>query len=150
MKNKIQAYWHDFCEKTEISEKPAYAAWSFGNSKEMADALSELVKLKIKTATTSIYEPEEELPEIGEYNIILNVSGDEVDAIIEFKNGDYAAFEIKLSDGSIQDALDSLSTFYKHVAKKPAFMCVIVGHLDATLQEPKTGIYIVPITALRA
>lgn len=78
-----------------------------------------------------------------------NVSGDEVDAIVEFKDGEYAAFEIKLSDGSIQDAIKSLKRFYENVQKKPAYMCIIVGHLDTVMRDPETGIYIVPITSLK-
>ena len=39
------------------------------------------------------------------YHFRDNVSGDEVDAIVEFKDGEYAAFEIKLSDGSIRTLL---------------------------------------------
>ena len=83
------------------------------------------------------------------YHFRDNTSGDEVDAIIEFKDGDYAAFEIKLSGGSIQDALVSLSTFYNHVKKKPVFMCVIVGYCEAVMQDPKTGTFIVPVTSLK-
>lgn len=83
------------------------------------------------------------------YHFRDNASGDEVDAVIEFKDGDYAAFEIKLSDGSIQDAISSLSTFQRSVEKKPAYMCVIVGHLDTVMRDPETGIYIVPITSLK-
>ena len=83
------------------------------------------------------------------YHFRDNVSGDEVDAIIEFKDGEYAAFEIKLSDGSIQDAIDSLSKFYENVEKKPIYMCVIVGHLEAAMRDPKTGVFIVPLTSLR-
>lgn len=78
-----------------------------------------------------------------------NVSGDEVDAIVEFKDGQYAAFEIKLSDGDIEQGIKSLRTFYDNVKKKPAYMCVIVGHLEAVMKDPETGIYIVPITSLR-
>ena len=33
--------------------------------------------------------------------------------------------------------------------KKPKFMCVIVGFTDVIAQDPETGIYIVPITALK-
>ena len=33
--------------------------------------------------------------------------------------------------------------------KKPKFMCVIVGYTDVIAKDPETGIYIVPITALR-
>ena len=83
------------------------------------------------------------------YHFRDNASGDEVDAIVEFEDGDYAAFEIKLSDGSIKEAIDSLSKFYENVSKKPAYMCVIVGHLESVMRDPKTGIYIVPITSLR-
>ena len=83
------------------------------------------------------------------YHFRDNVSGDEVDAIVEFKDGEYAAFEIKLSDGSIQDAIESLSRFYENVEKKPAYMCVIIGHLESAMKDPKTGIYIVPFTSLK-
>lgn len=83
------------------------------------------------------------------YHFRDNVSGDEVDAIIEFKDGRYAAFEIKLSNGSIGEAVDSLQTFYKHAEKKPAFMCVIVGHLETVMCDPATGIFITPVTSLR-
>ena len=83
------------------------------------------------------------------YHFRDNASGDEVDAIIEFKDGSYAAFEIKLSDGSIQEAIKSLQTFYKHVDKKPVFMCVIVGHLETVMRDPASGIFITPLTSLR-
>lgn len=83
------------------------------------------------------------------YHFRDNVSGDEVDAIVEFKDGEYAAFEIKLSDGSIRDAIQSLSKFYAHVEKKPTYMCVIIGHLDTVMRDPETGIFIVPLTSLR-
>lgn len=83
------------------------------------------------------------------YHFRDNASGDEVDAIVEFKDGEYAAFEIKLSDGSIQDGIDSLSRFYENVEKKPAYMCVIIGHLESVMRDPDTGIYIVPFTSLK-
>ena len=83
------------------------------------------------------------------YHFRDNSSGDEVDAIVEFKDGQYAAFEIKLSDGSIQEAIESLSRFYKNVGRKPSYMCVIVGHLDTVMHDKKTGIFIVPATSLK-
>lgn len=83
------------------------------------------------------------------YHFRDNSSGDEVDAIVEFKDGDYAAFEIKLSDGSIQDGIESLSRFYENVEKKPVYMCVIIGHLESVMKDPETGIYIVPFTSLK-
>ncbi|MBQ9327398.1 MAG: ATP-binding protein [Solobacterium sp.] len=83
------------------------------------------------------------------YHFRDNASGDEVDAIIEFKDGEYAAFEIKLSDGSIEDAIQSLSKFCEHVEKKPVYMCVVIGHLDTVMRDPNTGVFIVPLTSLK-
>jgi len=83
------------------------------------------------------------------YHFRDTTSGDEVDAILEFRDGSYGAVEIKLSDGSIEDAKKSLMTFYKNVSKKPEFMCIIVGHYEAVIQDKETGIYIIPITSLR-
>lgn len=82
------------------------------------------------------------------YHFRDNASGDKVNAIVEFKDGRYAAFEIRLSDGSIQDALSGLSKFYMNVEKKPAYMCVIVGHLSTVMRDPETGLFIVPVTSL--
>lgn len=78
-----------------------------------------------------------------------NVSGDEVDAILEFRDGSYGAVEIKLSNGSIDVAKKSLMKFYDNVSKKPKFMCIIVGHYEAVIKDKETGIYIIPITSLR-
>ena len=83
------------------------------------------------------------------YHFRDNVSGDEVDAILEFKDEEYAAFEIKLSDGSIKDAIKSLRKFYEHVEKKPVYMGVVVGHCDSVMRDPESGVFIVPITSLR-
>lgn len=57
--------------------------------------------------------------------------------------------EIKLTSKGIDDAKKSLTTFYNNVEKKPKFMCIIVGHYEAVIQDPETGIYIVPITSLK-
>ena len=83
------------------------------------------------------------------YHFRDNVSGDEVDAILEFNDGEYAAFEIKLSDGSIQESISSLRRFYDHVQRKPVYMCVVVGHLDTVMRDPESGVFIVPLTSLR-
>ena len=82
------------------------------------------------------------------YHFRDNSSGDEVDAIIEFNDGEYAAFEIKLSDGSIADAKKSLLKFYNNVQRKPKYLCIIVGHLEAVMVDKETGIFIVPFTSL--
>ena len=83
------------------------------------------------------------------YHFRDNISGDEVDSILEFRNGDYAAIEIKLSDGSIDDAKKVYKLFIITLTKKPKFMCIIVGHFEAVMQDKDTGIYIIPITSLK-
>ena len=78
-----------------------------------------------------------------------NVTGLEVDSILEFSDGEYAAVEIKLGMNQFEDAKKSLMNFYNNVDKKPKFMCVIVGYTDIIARDPETGIYVVPITALK-
>lgn len=83
------------------------------------------------------------------YHFRDNASGDEVDAIVELRDGSYGAIEIKLTDKGIEDAKTSLLKFYKNVKTKPKFMCIIVGYYEAIIQDKDTGIYIIPITALK-
>ena len=83
------------------------------------------------------------------YHFRDNVTGLEVDSILEFNDGEYAAVEIKLGYHEVEEAKKSLMNLYNNMTKKPKFMCVIVGFTDIIAKDPETGIYIVPITALR-
>lgn len=83
------------------------------------------------------------------YHFRDNVSGDEVDSILEFRDGEYGAVEIKLTSEGIEDAKKSLITFYNNAKIKPKFMCIIVGHYEAVIKDKDTGIYIIPITSLK-
>jgi hypothetical protein len=78
-----------------------------------------------------------------------NVTGLEVDSILEFNDGEYAAVEIKLGYNQVEEAKKNLISFSNNMVKKPKFMCVIVGYTDIIAKDPETGIYIVPITALK-
>lgn len=73
--------WERYCEKTGVHAD--YEAWAFGGA---PDELAELVLNGIKTATASaypLYEQEQEpLPQVGEYNVILNAK-DEAACIIK-------------------------------------------------------------------
>lgn len=66
-----QEMWERYSQKEDITAD--YEAWSFGDD---ADQLAELVLQGIKTATASaypLYELEgEELPQPGEYSVILD------------------------------------------------------------------------------
>ena len=83
------------------------------------------------------------------YHFRDNTSGLEVDAILEFRDGNFGAIEIKLSENHIEEAKENLIKFYNNVEKKPKFMCIIVGHYEAIVKDPTTGIYIIPITSLK-
>ena len=83
------------------------------------------------------------------YHFRDNVTGLEVDSILEFSDGEYAAVEIKLGYNQVEEAKKNLLKFYDNMIKKPAFMCIIVGKCPAVIKDNETGIYIVPITALK-
>lgn len=83
------------------------------------------------------------------YHFRDNITGLEVDSILEFRDGEYAAVEIKLGFNQVEDAKKSLISFYNNMIKKPKFMCIVVGFTDVIARDPDTGIYIVPVTALK-
>ena len=83
------------------------------------------------------------------YHFRDNVTGLEVDSILEFSNGDYAAIEIKLGYNAIDTAKKDLLKFYDNMITKPKFMCIITGNFTSVVKDKETGIYIVPITALK-
>lgn len=78
-----------------------------------------------------------------------NVTKLEVDSILEFADGEYAAIEIKLGSHQINEAKANLMKYYNLTTKKPKFMAIICGTVSAVVKDPETGIYILPITALK-
>ncbi len=83
------------------------------------------------------------------YHFRDNVTGLEVDSILEFANGDYAAVEIKLGYNKVEEAKKELLKFYDNMVTKPKFMCIITANFSSVVKDSETGIYILPITALR-
>lgn len=73
----------------------------------------------------------------------------EIDSILEFSDGDYAAVEIKLGYNKIEEAKKQLLKFYDNMITKPKFMCIITSNFTSVVKDPETGIYILPISALR-
>lgn len=78
-----------------------------------------------------------------------NVSGLEIDSIVINEEGDYGAIEIKLGSNQIEEAKTNLLKFYEKVDKKPKFMCIICGLWNNVMKDSETGIYIIPINALK-
>ena len=86
-----------------------------------------------------------------------DADGLETDAVIELRDGRWAAFEIKLGDNRFGEAAASLLRLKKKIALNPAaenpepeFMAVLVGAGEYARRDKETGIYIIPITALGA
>lgn len=76
MTPEVRRYWQQFTEQQQLSPnlQPA-EIYSFGNTEQMANELARLVIIGQKTATTSaieLYEPDEHVPQVGDYNVILD------------------------------------------------------------------------------
>jgi len=83
-------------------------------------------------------------------------SGLEADAIIQLADGRWAAFEAKVSEDKVPQAIRSLSRLRKKLVENPkshtnppSFMAVITGNGEYARQAEE-GIYIIPIRALTA
>ncbi|MBQ8799594.1 MAG: ATP-binding protein [Lachnospiraceae bacterium] len=80
-------------------------------------------------------------------------AGKEIDAVVEFKSGDWIAFEIKLGANQIDAAAENLVSIRDSIVEEaggvlPKALCVICGMSNAVYQRPD-GVYVVPITALK-
>lgn len=78
--------------------------------------------------------------------------GNEADAIVEFPDGTWGAFEIKLGANQIDSAAEELLKIKKIMGKEgdrpPALLCVICGMTNMAYQR-QDGVFVVPITALK-
>lgn len=77
----------------------------------------------------------------------------EIDAVIELEDGEWCAFEIKLGVHEIDAAAQNLLSIKAAIAaengKTPKVSCVICGLSRAAYLRPD-GVYVVPLTALKA
>ena len=82
------------------------------------------------------------------YHFHDNNTKEEVDAIVELRDGSYGTIEVKLGVGKIDEASNNLLKFSKSCEIQPKFLCVISGMIDYAYQR-KDGVYVIPITALK-
>ena len=83
--------------------------------------------------------------------------GLEVDAVVEMRDGRWAAFEVKLGESQVESAAASLNRLARKVAANPAarnpkpeFLAVVVGAGEYARFDKELGVYILPITCLGA
>ena len=86
-----------------------------------------------------------------------DADGLEVDAVIELRDGRWAAFEVKLGESEQEEAAASLLRLRKKVAANPAarnpepeFMAILVGKGAYARQRKEDGIYVIPLDTLTA
>lgn len=73
MTPEVRMYWQQFVEQQQLPPnlQPA-EIYSFGNTEQVANELARLVIIGQKTATTSAIELYEHVPQVGDYNVILD------------------------------------------------------------------------------
>ena len=78
--------------------------------------------------------------------------GNKFDAVIEFDDGSYAAFEIKIGANKIDEAANNLVRIKNSMIEKrvnpPKVLCVICG-LSNAIYTRDDGVIVIPITALK-
>ncbi len=78
--------------------------------------------------------------------------GNEADAIVEFPDGTWGAFEIKLGanqvDAASKELLKLKTIMEQEGDNPPKVLCVICGMTNIAYKRPD-GVYVVPITALK-
>lgn len=93
----IQAFWQAYLDSRppETAVPDSYDVWSFGMGAEQAEALGQLVRKGIKTATCGLlweYEAEgESLPQAGDHSLITGGEGEPL-AIIETTEAEIKAY----------------------------------------------------------
>ena len=78
--------------------------------------------------------------------------GNEFDAVVEFEDGEYAAFEIKLGANKIEEAANNLiriSDLIKEKGGKPPKSLVVICGLTNAIYTREDGVIVLPITALK-
>lgn len=117
-KNSTNRMWEEF-KKSNRHAPESYEAWAFGDSKEMADELANLVIEGKKTATASnytIYELENEpLPQVGLHNIILDGDGEAI-AIVETTEVEVVPFdEVTVEHAYLEGEGDRSLSYWRDV-----------------------------------
>ena len=87
----------------------------------------------------------------GELYHYQDYDGDDFDAVIQTPDDGWSAFEIKLDPAQVDEAASSLvriAAKFRH--NPPKSLAVIVGKSGIAYRREEDGVYVLPITALKA
>ena len=86
----------------------------------------------------------------GKFYHYQDYDGNEFDGVIQFRDGAWSAFEVKLGYDQVEDAAAAmLKTAALFKNNPPKSLSVVVGTTGDAYRRPD-GVYVLPITALRA
>ena len=76
--------------------------------------------------------------------------GREIDAVIQFDDGTWSAFEIKLNPDDAEAAanLKKVASVFRH--NPPTSLSVVVGKSGLAYRRKEDGVYVLPLTSLKA
>ena len=85
------------------------------------------------------------------FSACTDEKGNEADAVVEFPDGTWGAFEIKLGANQVDAAAEELLELKRIMESEgdnpPKILCVICGMTNMAYKR-EDGVYVVPITAL--
>ena len=87
------------------------------------------------------------------YHFRHHDTGDEIDAVIEFDDGTWGAFEIKLGHNQVDKAAENLLKIKMNLDQmnhknSPTVLCVICGLGEYAYKRPD-GVFVIPINSLK-
>lgn len=123
----IETFWLEFCHSKQLKNISMPEAWMFGDGvdTEMADELVNLVLAEKKRGTCSVFDfykmNKETLPQIGQFDIILNGQGEPV-AIIQIKKIELVQMDSIGEEFALSEGEGDLTYKYWYDEHKKFFM----------------------------
>lgn len=132
---RAEELWKTYCEKEKIDIDTPYEAWRFGDA---PDKLADLVLKGIKTATASGYDlyftegEEEQLPQPGDYSVILDAK-DEAVCVIQTTKTTVVPFDEVSEEHAYKEGEGDRSLAYWRSVHEEFFATVYKGNIIKNL-----------------
>lgn len=123
----IETFWEKFCQSKQLKNIAMPEAWMFGDGidTKMADELVNLVLEGKKRGTCSVFDfyriSGEPLPQIGQYDIVLNGKSEPL-AVIQIKKIELAKMDDVTEEFALSEGEGDLTYQYWYDEHKKFFM----------------------------